>query len=166
MTPTRRSDSIMRAARSRRSRTHHTIKATVKNATTEINGREFALEQFHFHAQSEHTVNGKHFPMEAHFVHVASDGRYAVVGVFIKEGKANSSFGAVLDSVNTAAEPVALADLVPADPDYFHYLGSLTTLTENVEWYVMSAPHRSVGRADRPVHQPLRSAGDQAKDQS
>lgn len=121
---------------------HHTIRATVKNASTEINGREFTLEQFHFHAQSEHTVNGKHFPMEAHFVHEASDGRYAVVGVFIKEGKANPSFGAVLDSLDTTAAPVALADLVPANPDYFHYLGSLTTppLTENVEWYVMSAP--------------------------
>lgn len=121
---------------------HHTIKATVTNASAEINGRDFTLDQFHFHAQSEHTVNGDHFPMEIHFVHEASDGRFAVVGVFIKEGAANDSFEAVLDSIGSAPTSVPLSALVPSKADYFHYLGSLTTppLTENVEWYVMSTP--------------------------
>lgn len=121
---------------------HHTIKATVEAASTKINGREFTLEQFHFHAQSEHTVDGKHFPMEIHFVHEASDGRYAVVGVFITEGAKNPAFGEVLDSIGSDPGQISLATLVPSEADYFHYLGSLTTppLTENVEWYVMQQP--------------------------
>jgi carbonic anhydrase len=39
------------------------------------------LLQFHFHTPSEHLLDGKPFPMEAHFVHVDSDGRLAVIGV-------------------------------------------------------------------------------------
>lgn len=64
------------------------------------------------------------------------------MGVFIKERAENDAFGAVLDSLDAKPESVTLADLVPEDQDYFHYLGSLTTpsLTENVEWYVRSTP--------------------------
>ena len=29
----------------------------------------YHLRQFHYHAPSEHTLNGKRFPMEVHFVH-------------------------------------------------------------------------------------------------
>jgi len=36
-----------------------------------IGDKTYALVQFHFHAPSEHTVNGAHFPMEMHFVHQA-----------------------------------------------------------------------------------------------
>ena len=31
----------------------------------------FALEEFHFHSPSEHTLSGERFALEAHFVHVA-----------------------------------------------------------------------------------------------
>lgn len=89
-----------------------TIKATVENATTEINGRAFTLEQFHFHAQSEHTVDWDHFPMEIHFVNEASDVRYAVVVVFTRKArKTPHSARSPLHRNLPAA--VSLADLMP-----------------------------------------------------
>ncbi len=49
----------------------HTLQATPqgKAQTIVINGKTYTLKQFHFHTPSEHTFKGKHFPMEAHFVH-------------------------------------------------------------------------------------------------
>ncbi|MGC6770239.1 carbonic anhydrase [Enterococcus sp. LJL128] len=107
----------------------------------EINGRNFELTQFHFHAESEHTIDGKHYPMEVHFVNKAQDGRLAVIGVFFKEGAENKGFQEVLDNVNNGkTEPITdLNEMLPENKSYYHYLGSLTTppLSENVEWYVM-----------------------------
>lgn len=39
------------------------------NYYTRISGRVYELLQFHFHTPSEHTFDGKHYPMEAHLVH-------------------------------------------------------------------------------------------------
>ena len=45
----------------------------------------WTLAQFHFHAPSEHTVDGTSYPLEVHFVHVDAAGKHArVVGVCIK----------------------------------------------------------------------------------
>ena len=114
------------------------------SGTAEINGRNFELAQFHFHAQSEHTLDGKHYPMEAHFVNKAQDGRIAVIGVFFEEGAENKGFQEVLDDVNNEeTNPITDIDtMIPANKSYYHYLGSLTTppLNENVEWYVMKNP--------------------------
>ncbi|MDR2896737.1 MAG: carbonic anhydrase family protein [Propionibacteriaceae bacterium] len=117
-----------------------------------IDGRSFTLTQFHFHAASEHTIDGQHYPMEAHFVHKAADGRIAVLAVFFELGEANPGFREVLDEImpmqydsTIPHDPPAFTDLmtmIPTDLSYYHYLGSLTTppLTENVEWYVMKTP--------------------------
>jgi carbonic anhydrase len=37
------------------------------------------LAQFHFHAPSEHAVDGASYPMEMHLVHVDAAGKPAVV---------------------------------------------------------------------------------------
>ncbi|GAB6479057.1 hypothetical protein bcgnr5380_61890 [Bacillus cereus] len=112
-----------------------------------IRGRHFKLAQFHFHAQSEHTLDGKHFPLEGHFVFKAQDGRLAVVGVMYEQGKANAVAQEVLDDLKPGkakpAQPeIDIEGLLPKAHGYYHYLGSLTTppLTENVEWYVMPTP--------------------------
>ncbi|MBO0447651.1 carbonic anhydrase [Enterococcus sp. AZ170] len=121
----------------------HSIQIT-DGGTSVINGRNFTLSQFHFHAESEHTVDGKHYPIEAHFVNTAQDGRIAVIGVFFKEGTENKGFQEVLDDVNNDKnDPITdLNDMIPSNRSYYHYLGSLTTppLNENVEWYVMKEP--------------------------
>jgi len=125
----------------------HSIQAGGEG-TAELNGRTFDFKQVHFHAESEHTVDGKHYPIEAHFVNASKSGRLAVVGVFFKEGKENAAFGDILKNVkkgekNETAHKVDLSRMLPEDTtDYYHYLGSLTTppLTENVEWYVLKEP--------------------------
>ena len=44
-------------------------------------GGPYQLDSLHFHAPSEHTVDGRRFDLEAHFVHAAKDGSLSVVGV-------------------------------------------------------------------------------------
>lgn len=112
-----------------------------------INGRNFELAQFHFHAKSEHTLNGKHFPVEAHFVNQSQDGRIAVIAVFFTEGKENAGFNTVLANIKKGEkvkveDTIDVASMLPENKSYYHYLGSLTTppLSENVEWYVMENP--------------------------
>ncbi|MGX7148688.1 carbonic anhydrase [Enterococcus ureasiticus] len=121
----------------------HSIQVNDSGKAT-INQRTFALTQFHFHAESEHTVNGKHYPLEAHFVNESQDGRLAVIGVFFIEGADNKGFQEVLDDVSDDKK-TAISDIksmFPENMSYYHYLGSLTTppLTENVEWYILKNP--------------------------
>jgi len=47
---------------------------------------EYALTQYRFHAPSEHTINGRHADVEAHFVHTNAAGDTAVVGVLFRIG--------------------------------------------------------------------------------
>lgn len=116
---------------------------TSGNAT--INGRHFTLEQFHIHTPSEHTINGKYYPAEIHFVTKASDGRIAVIAVFVETGKENKAIASIEKDLSNHNDDAisSIQQLLPMDmDDYYHYLGSLTTppLTENVEWYVLAKP--------------------------
>ena len=126
----------------------HTIQVNVDSGSNvTVNGKVFALRQFHFHTPSEHTLDGKHFPMETHFVHQAADGSFAVVGAFVEEGKANANFAQIVNNLPSApGETNRLADTkldlklhVPATIEAYHYKGSLTTppCSENVDWLVM-----------------------------
>ena len=109
------------------------------------------LAQFHFHAPSEHTVDGASFPMEAHLVHVDAAGKPAVVvGVFIKAGKENAGLAKAFqglparsgDKSAPAGATIDARALLPADKTFFTYAGSLTTppCTEGLTWYVMKTP--------------------------
>lgn len=127
----------------------HSIQVELQG-TAEIDDRTYELKQVHFHAQSEHTINGQHFPVEGHFVHTAQDGSTAVIGVMLIEGRENHSFQQILDAAKETAEGATdltvkqldLSLLLPSKLSYYHYLGSLTTppLTEHVEWYVLTDP--------------------------
>lgn len=113
-------------------------------------GKQYNLLQFHFHAPSEHTVQGQFFPIEAHFVHQSEDGEYAVVGVFIEQGAENAAYQPVWEHLPAdVGEPqtiegvsVNALDLLPADWSYYRYDGSFTTppCTEGVKWVVMATP--------------------------
>lgn len=123
----------------------HAIEVEVKGPDAMIRGRHFRLAQFHFHAASEHLIDGRRYPVEGHFVFKAEDGRLAVVGVMFDEGAANPVAGAVLDGLASkehSTKAVDIAKLLPRRLGYFRYLGSLTTppLDEIVEWYVLSTP--------------------------
>ena len=122
----------------------HAIEVEAHGPEARIRGRHFRLAQFHFHADSEHTLDGRHFPLEGHFVFKAADGRLAVIAVLYQPGQANALAGRLLDALDDqrTTPPLDILGLLPRRRGYYHYLGSLTTppLTENVEWYVLPQP--------------------------
>jgi carbonic anhydrase len=128
--------------------------------TLQIGGDRYELVQYHFHAPSEHAVNGRRAAVEAHFVHTNAQGATAVVGVFYHRGPHPN---AVLDRIllsapETAGEeahageasPAALlrhikgVSAMPGGPvrvhSFYAYDGSLTTpgCTEDVRWSVLA----------------------------
>ena len=130
----------------------HTVEAEPlgsAKSTVTIDGTSFTFAQFHFHAPSEHEINGMHYPVEIHFVHKSDTGKLAVVGVFIKAGRENIEWKAFTDKLTTAtADPEATkveidwAKLLPINKTTLRYDGSLTTpgCTEGVKWNVMTRP--------------------------
>lgn len=154
----------------------HTIQVSVDEGSKfHFGGRTYHLKQFHFHCPSEHQVDGKSFPMEVHFVHQNDSGKFAVVGVFVKEGNENENFQKVIDHFpSQKGESNHLKDIhlalkfhLPEKNEAYHYSGSLTTppCSEQVEWLIFRHPveaskkqleafHAKIGNNNRPV-QPL-----------
>lgn len=127
------------------------------NSSTDYQGQlkigsdAYPMIQYHFHAPSEHVINGKTYPAELHFVHVRPDGKMAVLGVLFQEGAANKTLQTILDNVPTEHEEhkndtgVAINPklLLPKSLSKFYtYAGSLTTppCSEGVNWYVLANP--------------------------
>jgi carbonic anhydrase len=146
----------------------HTLQVTVDKGSTLTTERgTYALKQFHFHAPSEHTVDGKAFPMEVHFVHQSASGDFAVLAVFVEEGPENANLAALIANLPAAKgeaifRPEVRLDLalqLPADNATYRYVGSFTTppCTENVEWLIVRGSAKAsraqiVTFADRLKH--------------
>ena len=56
-----------------------------------LGGVRWELEQFHWHTPSEHEVEGRHTPLEMHFVHTRADEAILVIAVFIERGRASAA---------------------------------------------------------------------------
>jgi carbonic anhydrase len=129
----------------------HTIQVDYDSGSyIELDGVRYDLIQFHFHAPSEHTIQGQAMPLELHLVHRSADEHLAVVGVMLAEGAENPAFQPVWSHLPAQAAPVqTVADLqlqaaefLPADQTTYRYSGSLTTppCSEGVNWLVMTTP--------------------------
>jgi len=109
----------------------------------------YGLLQFHFHAPSEHTVNGQFAAAELHLVHRNALLDLAVVGVLVHVG---SPVNAVIDAIllNAPIEEgeielggsVNAKNVLPPSKSYYNYSGSLTTppCSEGVRWFVLKEP--------------------------
>jgi carbonic anhydrase len=138
------------------------VQIPVDNGNTLWVGRgAFRLVQYHFHAPSEHTLNGRQFDLEAHLVHENAGGQLAVVGVFMDIGQPGNEL--VDDVLHGAPEEAGeetdlgietnAKGLLPGFGSrpgngpfvisrYYTYSGSLTTpaCSEPVRWIVLKEP--------------------------
>ncbi|CAA6813405.1 MAG: Carbonic anhydrase (EC [uncultured Thiotrichaceae bacterium] len=114
-----------------------------------IDGVQFNLVQFHFHAPSENHINGMSYPLEAHLVHKDRHGNLAVVAVMFKEGTPNEGLAKVWAQMpqnkgdkNALSPPVSVSEILPKNRDHYRFNGSLTTppCSEGVIWTVMKQP--------------------------
>lgn len=127
----------------------HTIQANAAgDQTTTLGGETFKLVQMHFHHDSEHTFDGRHAPLEAHFVNRSADGKLLVLGVMINEGAANTEIEKLWqvmpqsEGEASASTSVDFAQLIPQGGKFYRYAGSLTTppCSETVQWVVYADP--------------------------
>ena len=136
--------------------TGSTIMADVgSGGTLMVDARPFNLEQFHFHAPSEHVIDGKHAACEIHFVFRTGE-QYAAVGLLIVEGDpATGSLASIIEALgvvaagNTTAVDLGVLTALERTPT-IRYEGSLTTppFTEGVVWLIeahpMTASHEQI----------------------
>jgi len=131
------------------SNTHHTIEVDYQSGgTLEVSGRAYELDEFHFHEPSEHQLNGKTYPMEAHLVHRDQTGHLVVVAVLMELGAETPSMAQIWEQIPSDKQEQVreilfnAQDLLPRNLHHYAYDGSLTTppCTEGVHWIVLKEP--------------------------
>jgi carbonic anhydrase len=125
----------------------HTIQVNVDDEDEfALDGDIFKLKQYHFHTPSENQIEGRAYPLEAHFVHANAQGELAVIGVMFELGEENTALNPILAAmpkqVNhevVVKQRVDMEPLFPKDRHYYRFSGSLTTppCTEGLRWLVM-----------------------------
>jgi len=131
----------------------HTIMLSVTGESfMTVGQKRWPLLQIHFHAPSEHEMNGQRKMIEAHFVHVDAAKNYAVVGVLFDIGPEDTTLGRLFphfpEQVGGVVKPQGVSfdptQLLPegGNMTMFRYNGSLTTpaCSEGVLWHVLQKP--------------------------
>ena len=127
----------------------HTVQITNDMPmSTEVGGIHYEMVQFHFHAPSEHTIDGEHAPLEAHFVHKSAAGELAVIGILVEVGAHDVLWEPIIASLpdgpgddrHVEGLDLDMNELRPLPRRYYRYEGSLTTppCSEGVQWIVMA----------------------------
>ena len=128
----------------------HTVQVNYDSGSyIELDGARYDVAQFHYHAPSEHAVDGKLFAAELHIVHKNADGGLAVVGILLDEGAQNDALQPFIENLPAEESEAAdvgvkinAADLLPVVQTTYRYSGSLTTppCSEGVNWLLMTTP--------------------------
>ena len=129
----------------------HTIMINyAPGSSIRVGDKQYVLKQFHFHRPSEEKINGKTYEMVVHLVHADQDGNLAVVAILLEGGKDNPLIKELWNDLPKEKEKeerldtitINAANLLPADPSYYTFSGSLTTppCSENVTWFVLKRP--------------------------
>lgn len=108
----------------------------------------FDLLQFHFHAPSENTIDGKLYPLEMHMVHQAEDGQYGVFGIMFELGEETPE--PILSAWQQVAATEGLTDAIDIGQVYDNlgsiaaWDGSFTTppCSEGVQWVLSRTPSK------------------------
>lgn len=114
-----------------------------------LDEQRFELRQMHFHAPSEHSIDGELADAELHLMHKNPQGERVVVSLLIRQGAANPVLATLLTlapdnqselrDTQTTIDP---SNLLPAQQTSYRYTGSLTIppCSEGVRWVVMTEP--------------------------
>ena len=116
-----------------------------------VNGIRYNLIHYDFHRPSEEAINGRLADMDVQFLHKSADGKFIIVAVQLNEDidQPNPTLATMWESLPTTVgasseitSMVNPAGLLPSDPGYWTYMGSLSTppCTEGVRWFIMQTP--------------------------
>eukprot|EP00174_Griffithsia_okiensis_P000224 GO255613.1.p1 GENE.GO255613.1~~GO255613.1.p1 ORF type:complete len:188 (-),score=63.96 GO255613.1:155-718(-) len=113
---------------------------------TMFGGEKYYVLNIHMHSPSEHWLNGKQYPLEAHIVHLTPEGKPLVIATMFETydadaypvrvyENANMLYGtnpflkSILNNVAKGKQefPVHLGSIIDASKGYCSYVGSLTT---------------------------------------
>ena len=130
--------------------TGHSIQVNYQaGSALTVDGRRYALVQFHFHKPSEERVHHRPYEMVAHLVHKNDQGELAVVAVLMRRGKTNAFLKPIFDNFpaagstesTVAGQTLNAAELLPSNHGYYAFEGSLTTppCSEHVRWFVLKS---------------------------
>lgn len=130
--------------------TNHSIQLNFRDGNiVAFDNVTFKLKQANFHTPSEHSINGKSFPLEVQFLHTDVKGSTAIVAVLFREGRPNPAIDKLLKQLpNESNKAVTLksrllaSEMMPSNQDYYRFSGSLTTppCTEGVRWILIKTP--------------------------
>jgi len=122
------------------------LNTDIANTLTLPDGSVYTLTQFHFHDQSEHSIDGVSFPMEMHLVHQNASGNYAVLAFFFEVGSSSELLSELTATLSNIQEPtnitvvpfIELQNLITQPFEFIYYQGSLTTppCSEIVKWFI------------------------------
>lgn len=132
-----------------------------REMVAQVRGERYFLEQLRFQHPVLERIDGLQPDMAVQLHHRSESGRMLIVQVMMVAGETPSAFvQTVWNNLalerNAAYRPgveLDLAQLIPADPSHYLYIGSLTTppCTEGVTWVVMRTPH-ALSAAQRDLY--------------